>query len=40
MAFVDIFKDKNDFNEKTISLYHQHYYEESEEIELEKYQFV
>jgi hypothetical protein len=29
-----------DFNERTISLYHQHYYEETEEIELEKYQFV
>jgi hypothetical protein len=28
------------FNEKTISLYHQHYYEEGETVELEKYQLV
>ena len=28
------------FNEKTISLYHQHYYEEGEKVELEKYQLV
>jgi len=29
-----------DFNERTIALYHQHYYEQTEEMELEKYQFV
>jgi len=29
-----------DFNERTIALYHQHYYKETEEMELEKYQLV
>lgn len=29
-----------DFNQKTISLYHQHYYQETEEMELEKYQLI